>query len=87
MNTELILHPTAAWPKPRGKRRAQAKVAKPIKAATPTRDDLLVILAQKGLKTTTKHTKAELQLMIESGKYVRPAALDRQNAKRKASKI
>lgn len=85
MNTELILHPSAAYPKPRGRRRS----TKPIVAPKPkalTRADLEWFCKARELKVTTKHTKAELASMLATGAYVRPAALDKQNAKRRAEK-
>lgn len=84
MTHALILHPTAAYPKPRGRRRSAKPKADP-KPRAMTRADLAAFCAMEGFKVTTKHTKAELAAMLASGKYVRPAALDKQNAKRKAA--
>ena len=57
-------------------------------AALPTLRvvDLRVLAKAKGLKPTTKHTKGELIAMLTRNTPVRPAALDRQNAARKAAR-
>ena len=82
----LIIHPTAAYLY-RGKPRAATiKVIAPKQAKGPTVADLKVMLAQRGIKTMARHTKAELQAMMVSGQFVRPAAQDAVNAKRRKVK-
>ena len=86
----LILHPTEATPVPvticpeRKARKPRARKGEGF--AAMTRDELVVAVQSRGLKTTTKHTKAELLAMFTTGLYVRPAALDRENARRKAKR-
>jgi len=83
----LILHPTAATPVPvtliatkakRGKKATKVKTE-------PTLLDLRQMVAARGIKVTTKHTKGELLAMFATGTYIRPAAYDRAKAKRQAS--
>lgn len=85
MNTQVILHPTEATPVPvtliatgraRGVRKSRDITCK----------DLLALCRAAGLRATTAHTKAELRAMLRSGEYVRPAAYDRQNAKRREAR-
>ncbi len=87
MTHELILHPTEATPVPvtlietkRPRRRNQ----KP--RTSPTVEDLRLMCKARGLKVTTKHTKGELLAMFASGTQVRPAAYDRENARRQAKR-
>ena len=78
----LILHPTEAYAKPVTicpPKRAKA-VKKPRRE--PTKDDLIAMCKARGLKTTTKHTKGELLAMFAAGVYIRPAAYDRDAARR-----
>lgn len=84
----ITLHPTEATPVPvtiiaTGRSGKTKQVRKP---AQITVADLRVLCAAAGLKVTTKHTKAELRAMLTSGQYIRPAALDRENARRKAAR-
>ncbi len=80
----LIIHPTAAYTY-RGK--VKAKTPKPVKAAKgPTIADLKAMLTARGLKVMSRHTKAELEAMMVSGQFVRPAAQDALNAKRRKAK-
>jgi len=88
MNTELIIHPTAATEVPvtliaPGKSGIAKQKRKPrdITAA-----DLRQLVAARGLKATTKHTKAELRAMLTTGVQVRAAAQDRENARRRAKR-
>lgn len=75
--------PAAGVRKPR---KPTARKAKADKPATLTRADLAALCKAKGLKVLSAHTKRELDVMLASGKQVRPAAYDRQNAKRKAAR-
>lgn len=83
----LILHPTAATPVPVTLIATKAKRGKKAtKVRTePTLLDLRQMVAARGIKVTTKHTKGELLAMFATGTYIRPAAYDRAAAKRKAS--
>lgn len=82
----LILHPTAATPVPvtlvatKAKRKAKAKKER----LEPTLADLRLMVAARGIKVTTKHTKGELLAMFATGTYIRPAAYDRAAKARKA---
>lgn len=88
---DLILHPTASTPVP-VTHCPPAKVRKPRKAKPKTAwtdfsvAELKAACISRGVKVTTKHVKSELIAMAQSGIYIRPAALDKQNAKRKAAK-
>lgn len=93
MSKELILHPTASTPIPRticppkGKAKRKPRVKKDAASwADLTVAELKAACISRGLKVTTKHVKAELIVMARDGQQVRPAAYDRQNAKRKAAK-
>lgn len=87
----LILHPTASTPVP-VTICPPAKARKPRKAKAKaqwsdfTVAELRAACVSRGVKVTTKHVKAELIAMAQTGIYIRPAALDRQAAKRKAAK-
>ena len=82
----LILHPTAATPVPVTLIATKAKRAKAKKVKTePTLLDLRQMVAARGIKVTTKHTKGELLAMFATGTYIRPAAYDRAKAKRQAA--
>lgn len=48
--------------------------------------ELRVLCKLQSLKSTTKHTRGELEKMLTLGIYIRPAALDRQNAARSAKR-
>ena len=76
----LPVLPSITYVKP-----ARARTAKPAHREA-TCDDLRALLATRGIKWTTAHTKAELRAIHLSGTYQRPAAYDRQNAKRKADR-
>ena len=78
MNTELIVHPTKAWAKPRTVKATAPKVSR------ETNQQLRDRLAARGIKSTTKHTKLELLVMLASGSYQKPAAYARDAAQRKA---
>lgn len=84
----LILHPTEATPVPvtliatkakRGKKATKVKTE-------PTLIDLRQMVAARGIKVTTKHTKGELLAMFATGTYIVPAAYARAKAKRAAAK-
>ena len=84
---ELILHPTASTPVPVtliATKRPRKKAAKKERLE-PTLADLRLMVAARGIKVTTKHTKGELLAMFATGMYIRPAAYDRAAAKRKAA--
>ena len=85
----IILHPTAATSIPvtfvKAGRTSKAKAVR--KPSEITVADLRLLLDAAGLRHTTKHTKPELRAMLQTGAYVRPAALDKQNAKRKAERL
>lgn len=82
----LILHPTESTPVPvthvLTARPRKARVVKP--RLEPNLADLRQMVAARGIKVTTKHTKGELLAMFSTGMYLRPAAYDRAAAKRKA---
>jgi len=83
----LILHPTASTPVPVtlvATKRPKKKAAKKVKTE-PTLADLRLMVAARGIKVTTKHTKGELLAMFATGTYIRPAAYDRAKAKRQAA--
>jgi hypothetical protein len=84
MTQALILHPTAATVVPVThvftKRPAKRKVAGLTVA------DYRQLLGATSLKVTSAHSKAELAEMLRTGKQVRPAAYDRNNAARKAKR-
>jgi hypothetical protein len=83
----LILHPTASTPVPVTLVATKAKRAKKAKPKLePTLADLRQMVAARGIKVTTKHTKGELLAMFSLGVYIRPAAYDRAAAKRQAAK-
>ena len=83
---QLILHPTASTPVPVTLIETKAKRVRKAKVKTePTLADLRLMVAARGIKVTTKHTKGELMAMFASGLYIRPAAYDRAAAKRKAA--
>lgn len=86
--TQLILHPTAATAVPvTHVKPGKSGKAKTVKAQRDmTRDDLALLVQAKGLRVLKAHTKAELRKMYATGKQVRPAAYDRQNAARKAKR-
>ncbi len=83
----LILHPTAATPVPVTHVVTKAKRAKAVKKERlePTLADLRLMVAARGIKVTTKHTKGELFAMFASGTYIVPAAYARAKAKRAAA--
>ena len=90
---DLILHPTEATlvpvticPTKTGKRQRKPRARKGEGFASLTRDELVVAVQSRNLRVTTKHTKAELLAMLTTGVYLRPAALDRENARRKAKR-
>ena len=88
MNTELIIHPTAATAVP-VTHIAPGRTGKPRvvrKQRDMTVADLRQLVAGRGLKATTKHTKAELRAMVVTGRQVRAAAQDRENARRRAKR-
>ena len=73
----------------RGVRRPR-KAAKPKTPAKPkglTRADLVALCEAKGLRPLAAHTKRELDVMLASGVAVRPAAYDKQNAKRREARL
>lgn len=74
MSYDIIVHPTAAYAKPRTRRIAKAKPAKVAKPKAVTVAQLQHALTLAGLKFTTKHTKPELMLILSTGLYIRPAA-------------
>lgn len=82
----LMLHPTAATAVPvthvTTKRRKKAAKKERLE---PTLADLRQMVAARGIKVTTKHTKGELLAMFATGTYIRPAAYDRA-AKKRASR-
>lgn len=85
----LILHPTESTPVPvtlvATKRPRKPRTRKPIAGwSDMTVAELKAACASRGVKTTTKHVKAELIAMAQTGVYIRPAALDRAAAARKA---
>jgi len=83
---DVILHPTASTPVP--VTHCKPGKAKGVKKARDlTCDDLRAMLAARGIKWTTAHTKGELRAMHISGEYQRPAAYDRQNAKRAQARV
>lgn len=68
---------------------APKRVRKP-RARKPgelTVTDLRVMLTAREIKFTTKHTKAELAAMLQTGVTMRAAAQDRENARRKAKRL
>lgn len=84
----IILHPTEATPVPVtliATKRPKAKKAKAPRAE-PTLADLRLMVAARGIKVTTKHTKGELLAMFATGAYIVPAAYARAKAKRQATK-
>ena len=86
MSCELIVHPTASYAKPRTARKAKAKVSR---ETTPKPEKITVAglhlaLTAAGLKFTTKHTKAELMLILSTGQYTRPAAYAKRAARKMA---
>lgn len=87
---DLILHPTASTPVPVTicpPRQRKARVRKEALDWTDlTCEELRAACVSRGLKPTTKHVKAELIAMARDGLQVRPAALDRENARRKAKR-
>lgn len=70
---------------------AKARPRKPRPAADLTRPadrlrvvELRELVKARGLRVTTKHTRSELLAMLTTGQQLRPAANDRQNARRAA---
>jgi len=90
MTHALILHPTMSTPvpvthcPPAGKKMRKPRTRK---AGAPlSNDDLRALLKAKGLKFTSKHTKAELMAILASGQTFVSAAQVRENAARKAKR-
>lgn len=86
--TDLILHPTASTPVPvtliaPGKSGLAKTVRKPRDLTVAA---LRGMCEAAGFKTSSKHVKAELRAMLTSGQQIRPAAQDRENAKRRAAR-
>lgn len=85
---DIILHPTAAHAVPvtHVKPGVSGKARKVKAQRDMTRDDLVLLVQARGLRVLTKHTKAELRIMLTTGEQLRPAAQDRDNAKRRAKR-
>ncbi len=84
----LILHPTAATAVPvthiATGRTGKSKAVKAKKDITVP--ELRAMVKAAGLHCTTKHTKAELRLILTSGTSFKAAAQVRENAARKAKR-
>lgn len=93
MSHALILHPTMSTPvpvthcPPATKKARKPKTRKPVTGWKDlTVAELRAACASRGVKFTTKHTKAELIHMASTGLYVVAAAYVREKAKRAAAK-
>ena len=85
----MTLHPVAATAIPyticaTGQSGKRAKAAKRPRDLTCA--DLRQLVAARGLRATTAHTKSELRAMLTSGQQLRPAAYDRNNAARRLAR-
>lgn len=85
-NYAQFVNPMPAQGVKRPRKAAKPATPKPERVREPTVAEMREFAKAMGLKATTAHSKRELIAMITNNVYVRPAAYDKQNAKRKAER-